>query len=274
MRVIYRILYAIAAAIGLYLVFDISNASVVNAYIQTHGTQAIEDENYEYFISTRYYHQVPVFETEVQENNRKFIVKIYNVGNIRTIEGEYDVVEGFYVLMHQTSGPEVFMPYYASVTGSSINNEYTGIKISMLPIYTLVQSERFSMFINYKDFVDETEVFQNITEIEVIQAEITLFTLNVNLTLNDLVLEQPLLDYINNHQEVPSEAFDHIGYAPVIQIDSRFVVIRNVVIYLVLLTVITFFIFFKQRKRMGRTEATTGLEKDIERLKKTKEEKR
>jgi hypothetical protein len=274
MRVIYRILYAIAAAIGLYLVFDISNASVVNAYIETHGTQAIEDENYEYFISARYYHQVPVFETTVQESNRTFVVKIYNVGNIRTIENEFDVVEGFYVLMHQTAGPEVFMPYYASVTGGTIINEYTGIKISVLPIYTLVQSERFSMFMNYEDFVDETEGYQNITEIEVIQSEITLFTLNVNLELDDLVLEQPLLDYIDTYQEVPTEAFDQIGYAPVIQIDSRFVVIRNVIIYLILVSIITFFIFFKQRKRMGRTEATTGLEKDIERLKKTKEEKR
>ena len=107
-----------------------------------------------------------------------------------------------------------------------------------------------------------------------IQDESTLFTLSVNLTTEDLTLEQPLLEYIDNNQEVPRESFSYIGYAPVIQIDSRFVVTRNVVIYLILIVLVTFVIFFMKRKRMGRVEATQGLEKDIERLKKTKEEKR
>jgi hypothetical protein len=72
--------------------------------------------------------------------------------------------------------------------------------------------------------------------------------------------------YIASNDEVPSEAFGNVSYAPVIMIETKNQVILNLSIYVVAITLFTIGLFTYQKKRLGKKEPTEGVKKDVAKL--------
>ncbi len=275
MRFLRRFLFALAAAMGLYLVFNMSHAYVVTTYLQTEGAKAIEREDYAFFISARYHDEDLVFDDVLTFDDKTFVVKVYNVANIMTLIEGYLVVEGFFVLMHQIEGEPLREPFAALVssTDGDIEQRYTGINLGGLPMYTFIIAETQSTIINKNLFIREG-VFYDIDQITIRKDDEDIGVINLLLQEGDLKLRDPLEGYLLEHDSVPKASFETVVYAPVIDIDSSSVVIRNVIIYLLVVLLLTILLFYVKSKYMGRGKPTPGVQRDLEKLKQNNGQKR
>ncbi len=114
----------------------------------------------------------------------------------------------------------------------------------------------------------EDEVFLDIDRI-VFEKEggETLLTLDINLTEEMLTIGTILQTYLDENSSVPTEDIEGVNYKEPLIIDVQDKVIRNVVIYLVVVIIGYVLIFMRKKKTLGKDQATEGLKKDIERLK-------
>ena len=275
MRFLRRFLFALAAAMGLYLVFNMSHAYVVTTYLQSEGAQAIEREDYAFFISARYHHQDLIVDDVVTFDDKTFVVKVYNVANIMTLTEGYLVVEGFFVLMHQIEGEPLREPFTALVSSADgeIEQRYMGINLGGLPMYTFIIAETQSTIINKNLFTREG-VYYDIDQITLQKDEEVMGVIHVFLQESDLKLREQLEGYLLEHDATPRASFGTVVYAPVIAIDSSPVVIRNVIIYLLAILLLTILLFYVKSKYMGRGKPTPGVQKDLEKLKHSNGQKR
>ena len=276
MRILNRIIFALIAAIGLYLVIDLSNEHVVKAYINSAGLEAIENDNYDFFVSARYYHNTPLYDDTLTVSDQyEFIIKIYNVANIIEVEDRFEIVEGFQIILHQTDGSTFEMPFAGNIVTATNDDviQYIGIQISDLPIYTFVTGVPRATFFNKTLFIDD-DVYDIPNMFEIVKNEIVVGNFPLQIEETDYQLSAALQTYLDTHNTAPTEAFDDIGYAPFIRIDSSALVVRNSVIYVSIVAIATVLLFVVQRKRMGRKQATEGLKSDVEKLYHKDEERR
>jgi len=275
MRILNRIFFALLAATGLYLVIDFTNEKVVNEYVNEKGQEAIDQENFDFFVSARYYDKNLILEDVFITEFYTFEVKIYNVANIRQTDGIYEVIEGFQIILYQTQGPVLEPPFNGDIISSSsdIEVQYLGIKISDLPIYTFALGNPRSTFFNKNLFIKD-DLFYPPTRLDLTYSTLEIGSFEFVIDETDFKLTEWLMTYISENNVVPSAAFDNVGYSPTIDIDSSSLVIRNSIIYVSITTLITILLFFVRKKKMGRKKATVKLTKDIQKVKSQHNEKR
>ena len=276
MKVLYRIIYAIVIALGLYLTIDLTNSNVVSSYIDEHGKIALEDNNLEYFVSSRYYHLEPLKDEVISFDHYTFRVLVYNTANIRVVQNEKEIVEGFQIIMHLIDGPLFPIPFTGTVTtlDPEIEVAFVGMRLSSLPIYTFIAGQNLGIFYNMKDFMAEDETI-SILNLDISRADQLLYQYPLDLSRDDFKLSALLQTYLNDHDnESPTESFGDVGYAPVITINTRPIVIRNASIYVAIAFLVTIISFTVKRKTMGRRIASPGLKTDIQRLQDKHVEKR
>jgi hypothetical protein len=75
-----------------------------------------------------------------------------------------------------------------------------------------------------------------------------------------------LQSYVDTNDEVPTADIEGVHYKEPLVIDVQNFVIRNVVIYLVVVVIGYVLIFMRKKKTLGKDQATEGLKKDIEKL--------
>lgn len=270
MRVFNRILFAFIAAIGLYLVFNASYSYAVTLYIQTEGQKAIDQDNYAFFISTRYYDQTEVLSDTYVIDEGTFTVRIFSVANV--IEDENRVVDGIFVLMHQTEGPPLEEPFGVRVSSriGEIDVSYMGIRIPGLPIYSFIIPDTETTLVT-RDRFTKDDVFQEIDRIDIYRDDEIIDGFDLLVTEDDFTLKEPLARYLDSTGEAPTEDFENVSVMPKIQIDTSGIVIRNVIIYIVFVIAVMVGLFFVHKKRLGRGKPTEGVQKDIEKLAGNKE---
>ncbi|MFU8793076.1 MAG: hypothetical protein ACNA7K_03540 [Acholeplasmataceae bacterium] len=275
MKIFNRILFALVAAMGLYLVMDLSNERVVKDYINEVGTEALENSDYDFFVSARYYHQTPLYDDTFEFDAYSFLIKIYNVANIIETTDGFEVVEGFQIILHQTDGPTLEPPFAGRIITDDNDTviEYIGLKISDLPAYTFVTGIPRATFFNASLFMTES-TYHIPQSLDIVQGDTVLGSYTLLIEETDYQLKPLLESYINTHNDVPTETFDEVGYSAVIDIDSSALVIRNAIIYVFIIAIITVLLFVVQKKHMGRKKATEGLQKDVEKLYHKDEERR
>jgi hypothetical protein len=275
MRILNRIFFALLAAIGLYLVIDFTNESVVNEYVNEKGQEAIDAGDFDFFVSARYYNKNLILEDVFITDNYTFSIKIYNVANIRQVGDTYEVIEGFQIILHQTQGVDLEPPFNGNIISatSDIDVQYLGIKISELPLYTFALGNPRSTFFNKNLFINE-DIFDQPARLELSYGSIEIGSYDFTIDYTDFRLEEWLMTYIEVHGVLPTNGFDDVGYSSIIQIDSSSLVIRNSIIYIVITTIITILLFFVSKKKMGRKKATEGLTKDIQKVQSEHQEKR
>lgn len=275
MKIFNRILFALVAAVGLYLVMDLSNERVVNNYINEVGIEALENTDYDFFVSARYFHQTPLYDDTLNIAPYTFLIKVYNVANIIETDDGYDVIEGFQVVLHQTDGPILQPPFAGRIITDDIDVviEYIGLKINDLPVYTFVTGVPRATFFNASLFM-VNDTYKKPISLEIVQGDTVLGSYPLLIEETDYQLEPLLETYIDTFDAVPDESFGDVGYAVVIDIDSSALVIRNAIIYIVVIAIITVLLFVREKKQMGRKKATEGLKQDVQKLYHKDEERR
>ncbi|MBU1093858.1 MAG: hypothetical protein KKH01_05300 [Firmicutes bacterium] len=265
-KYINRIIYSLVAALGLMLVFNLTDSYARTLYLEEQGAIALSENDYEYFISVRFYNEVPILETTIIEGERSIDLMIYEVAYIAAINEEYIVNDGLYILMHQTSGADLTDFFTVRIlAGTSISEDYMGFKIFSLPLYSAITEDTQSSLIK-KSLFEIDGVFQEITQIEIYQDNDLFYTVPVSIQDTNFTVKTQIEDYLSANSEAPSEAFGNVSMAPIIHINTTALVLRNIAIYAVIVIVFTILMFRARNKRLGKKDPTEGVKKDLERL--------
>ncbi len=266
LKYINRILYALGIALGLIFVYNLSDSYARTIELQERGREALESSTYEAFMPTRYYNPTLLFDEIVEDSGVMYQVKIYEVAYIRLLEDELVVVDGIHVLMIQDDGPLQTEFFQVQFVQESATIDYVGYRYFDLPVYSVMNAETATMFARREIFYNPSLVFEPITGFKVYQNEDVLFEIELDLQEDDFVIKEELESYIAIHNDAPSEEDLHYALSPEVIIDTKPIVIRNLSIYIILSSLITYLIFKYRNKKLGRKDPTEALKKDLDRL--------
>jgi hypothetical protein len=273
MRIFTRIIFAICLALGLYLTIDLTHSNIVSKYIVEQGNIALEEENYAFFVSARYYHETPLIDEEIIFEDRTFRLFVYNVANAFIEDDGLNVVEGFQVVLYQLDGPYLPLPFLGTAVSDTKEVPFMGMQISSLPIYTMISTDNLGTFYSTERFKTD-DVLETILSVKIIQSNVLLYEITLDLNEEDFKLEALLASYYTSTETLPTEDQGTLSYAPRIDINTRPTVIRNSIIYVVIALIVTILTFTVKKRYMGSKEATEGLRKDIEKLGKQTDKRR
>ena len=264
-KYINRIMYSLVVALGLMLVFNLTDSYARTLYLEEEGAVALAEEDYEFFISVRFYNETPVVDLNLVEGERTFNLKIFETAYIQLVDEAYVVHDGLYVLMHQTQGDDLTDFFTVRfISGTTVSLDYMGIKIFSLPLYSVIEEDTRATVIK-KEMFEINGVFQDITNIQIYQENDLFAEVPVLIEETDFSVKTQIEDYITTNSTAPTSSFGDVSYAPVININTTPIVLRNIAIYSIIMIGLTV-VFFKAKKKLGKKEPTTGLKKDIERL--------
>lgn len=266
LKYINRILYAIGIALGLIFVYNLSDSYARTLELQTRGKEALESEDYAAFTPTRYYNPTPLFDETISSSGVVYQVKIYEVAYIRLLENELIVVDGIHVLMIQEEGPLQSEFFQVEFVQEDRTIDYVGYRYFDLPVYSVMNAETASMFARRDIFYNPSLTFDPIIGFNVYQDDQVLFEVSLDIQEDDFVIKSELEDYILANNDAPSDDDLHYALSPEVVIDTKPIVIRNLIIYVVFSTIITYVIFKYRNQRLGRKDPTEGLKKDLDRL--------
>lgn len=265
-KYINRIIYSLVLAMGLMIVFNLTDSYARTLYLEEEGAKALEANNYEYFISVRFYNEVPVLEETIHEGERSFDLRIYEVAYISLANDIYTINDGLYMLMHQTAGNDLTDFFTVRISsGTSISEDYMGFKIFSLPLYSAITEDTQSSLIK-KELFELDGVFQEITQIEIYQENDLFMTIPLSITASDFSVKTAIEDYMTTNGQAPNADFGNVSMAPIIHINTTPIVLRNIAIYSVVVIIFTIAMFRVRNKRLGKKEPTIGLKQDIEKL--------
>jgi hypothetical protein len=268
LKYVTRIFYAVLAALGLMLVFYISDARARKAYLGETGAIALEEGRYEAFLPGGFHKRDPLINQDVTIDGRSFKVIIYEVGYYESVtDGVYVAKQGITVLLHQQSGDPLEDMFDVAVhTDGPEAYPYLGYHVDPLDLYAILNQDTGESIILTTDFPEGTHL-ESIDLLDDIEGEKVLYQLTLDLTLSDLSIKQQLETYANTNQAIPTEDFDEIIVIPRVRIDTSRAVLIGILIYVVSISALTYGLFFFKRKRLGKKAPTEGVMKDIEKMK-------
>jgi hypothetical protein len=270
MKIVNRVIYGLIVALGLMLVATITDEYFRSREIIVIAKEILEDQSYTDLISSAYYHETPLYEQTITQNENEFLVLIYQAAHITQSNDELIVLEGFQILVIQKDGN--FLPEYYDVVvyaAQDIEISYTGFNLYNQGIYALFDPDTQGSLILQNYFLKD-DVFQTIEHIVFSKEGEILLNVDVSLTEDLLTIDEDLETYIAQNNKAPEEDIEGVNYKMPLIIDVQNKVIRNVVIYLTIVSIIYYLLFIRQPKTLGRSKATEGLKKDIDRLKTNK----
>ncbi len=130
MKIVNRVIYGLIVALGLMLVATITDEYYRSREIIEIAKEKLENEAYTDLISSAYYHETPVYEETIVQNDNEFLVLIYQAAHITKSNNELIVLEGFQLLVIQKDGD--FLPEYFDVTVYAMQDievSYTGFNL-------------------------------------------------------------------------------------------------------------------------------------------------
>jgi len=267
MKIVNRIIYGLVVAIGLMLVATITDEYFRSREVLAITEETLENEAYTDLISSAYFNETPVFEEILNFNDNEYLVIIYNAAHITNADDELLAIEGFQFLMIQKSGthlPEFFDVKVKS--GDDYEVIYTGFNLYNQGLYAIYHPDTQGSLIMRRQFTED-EVFIGIDQIVFEKDGETLLTLDIHLTEDMLSVGTNLQAYLDENRSVPTVDIEGVNYKEPLIINVQDKVMRNVIIYLVIVIVGYVLIFMRKKKTLGKDQATEGLKKDIERLK-------
>lgn len=265
-KYINRIIYSLVLALGLMIVFNLTDSYARTLYLEEQGAIALAANDYEYFISVRFYNALPVVEQTIIEGNRTLDLIIYEVAYISLVDDVFTVHDGLYMLMHQIEGDDLTDFFTVRISsGTTISEDYMGFKIFSLPLYSAITEDTQSSLVK-KELFEIDNVFQDITQIEIYQENDLFTTIFLSITEADFTVKSDLESYIATFGQAPKDSFDDVSMAPIVHIDTTSIVLRNIAIYSVIVIALTILAFRIRNKRLGKKEPTIGLKQDLERL--------
>ena len=266
MKLVNRIIFALIVALGLMLVSSITDEYYRSREILEIANQKLEDKDYEALISAAYYNETPVFEETIDIENKEFVVIIYEAAHLTEVSSGLKVLDGFQLLVIQKSG-EMLSEYFDVLVNANndVEASYTGFNLYNLGLYSIVDSDTQGSLL-LRNYFEKDGVYQTITKITFSKEEEVILEINLSLTEDLFTIKAPLENYVLTNEVGPKVDIEGVNYNEPIVINVSNKIIRNVVIYLVVVILVYCFVFVRKRKFLGRTKATQGLVKDIDRI--------
>jgi len=267
MKIINRIIFGLIVAVGLMLVATITDEYFRSREIIKITEEKLAEQAYTDLISAAYYHETPVFEETIIQNDKEFLVLIYQAAHITSTNDGLVVLDGFQLLVVQKSG-ESLAEYFDVIVYADQDIEvvYGGFNLYNLNLYSVFDPDtQGSLFL--ENYYVKDDVFQTINKIVFDKDETIIFEIDVELTQDMLTISEHLETYIDTYNEAPNKEIEGVNYNEPLQISIRDKVVRNTIIYLVVVMVVYYLIFIRKPKTLGKDKATEGLKKDIDRLK-------
>ena len=172
MKIVNGFIFAVLTALGFLFTFVITEETIKTKRIMEQGTKAIENNELEYFIPTRYYNDEKLYDEIYEQNGYKFRFISYDVALIRATrdsknELTYNVEEGmsFFLINEGTE-----FPYFATaklILESEKEVEFSLVRVSKLPIYIFTKAENKSGIINIEDLKNSDGVFDPIVKVNI-----------------------------------------------------------------------------------------------------------
>jgi hypothetical protein len=275
MRIFMRIVFALFVAMGLGLVIVQANAKAFEQKVDELGKIAIEQNNFSFFISERYYEPTPLIDDVFLVDQTTYRLFIYHVATVRYVGLNPEIYQGFQVFLQHLSGPSIIVPFQGTIKtiDDAHNLTFYAFQIGNLPIYAMLDMEHDSSFYNEIDLMIDNE-FKSVTAFEISKNKEVLGSYPLSISQEDFVLEDRLNEFINLNGTVPTKSVSGIFMTEEFSYDSSFLVVRDSIIYLLIVALAFYGFFIYKKKRLGRRDATEGLKKDIEKLKELPQEKR
>ena len=267
MKIVNRIIFGLIVAVGLMLVATITDEYFRSREIIKITEEKLAEEAYTDLISAAYFHETPVFEETIIQNDKEFLVLIYQAAHITSTNDGLVVLDGFQLLVVQKSG-ESLAEYFDVIVYADEDIEvvYGGFNLYNLNLYSVFDPDtQGSLFL--ENYYVKDDVFQTINKIVFDKDETIIFEIDVELTQDMLTISEHLETYIDTYNEAPNKEIEGVNYNEPLQISIRDKVVRNTIIYLVVVMVVYYLIFIRKPKTLGKDKATEGLKKDIDRLK-------
>jgi hypothetical protein len=271
MKLVNRIMFGLIIAVGLMLVYTITDEYYRSREIMDIVGQKLEDQDYQDIISAAYYDETPVFEETIIQDDQEFLVLIYQAAHITDTTNGLLVLDGFQLLVAQKSGemlPEYFDVFVSAQ--SDIEVSYTGFNMYNLGLYSVFDPDtQGSLFL--RNYFEKDGVYQSINQITFSKDDVIILDIEVDLSESLFTLKTPLENYIDLNDDVPKTDIQDVNYNSPIIIDIRDKVIRNVIIYLTAAFITYYLMFIRKRKTLGREKMSEGLKKDVDKLNNAKE---
>lgn len=265
-----RMIFAFLAAIGLLLTYNFTDSAVRKDVIREAATEALANDDIDFFVPFKYFNADRLYDGIVETEDHTLHVMVYEVVLVSTslTSDEYVFRDGIFFLMEKIEGPKWGEYYSIKVVGSNNQQqEYLGFQLLDFPIYSAMNPDTAVQFIDRSQFRNG-EMVLPITQIDMYLEGMDepYISIPVNFTNERFTVMDQVVEYYETNGELPEEPFNNVSISTRVEIDSTRWVILAFAIYAFIIGGLTWFVFVRKKKTMGRKKATIGIEKDIERL--------
>ncbi|MCV2231437.1 hypothetical protein N7548_01170 [Acholeplasma manati] len=265
-----RMIFAFLAAIGLLLTYNFTDSAVRKDVIREAATEALANDDINFFVPFKYFNADRLYDGIVETEDHTLHVMVYEVVLVSTsvTSDEYVFRDGIFFLMEKIEGPKWGEYYSIKVVGSNNQQqEYLGFQLLDFPIYSAMNPDTAVQFIDRSQFKNG-EMILPITQIDMYLEGMDepYISIPVNFTNERFTVMDQVVEYYETNGELPEEPFNNVSISTRVEIDSTRWVILAFAIYAFIIGGLTWFVFVRKKKTMGRKKATIGVEKDIERL--------
>lgn len=265
-----RMIFAFLAAIGLLLTYNFTDSAVRKDVIREAATEALANDDIDFFVPFKYFNADRLYDGIVETEDHTLHVMVYEVVLVSTslTSDEYVFRDGIFFLMEKIEGPKWGEYYSIKVVGSNNQQqEYLGFQLLDFPIYSAMNPDTAVQFIDRSQFRNG-EMVLPITQIDMYLEGMDepYISIPVNFTNERFTVMDQVVEYYETNGELPEEPFNNVSISTRVEIDSTRWVILAFAIYAFIIGGLTWFVFVRKKKTMGRKKATIGVEKDIERL--------
>lgn len=267
MKFINGFIFTVAVLLGYMAVFSTTVSSITNHQVNKQGQIALDEDNYTHFIPTRYYHKTPLYTVKLSNETYDFDMIVYDSAYIlakKDADSDFEVIEGLsFVLIQKGQAIKNYQEVTLTLSSNKTIDFYL-TRISKLNVYYLVHKETSASFVK-KAFLMTEDIYDPIVNIQINQTDLSLDL--DPLEESNFVLHNPLLAYVNTHKDGPSQETGVISVSPVFVVSTvGAVLLASSIYFFIVALFLVLYILYKRRKNLGRKQPTTGLEKDLERI--------
>lgn len=262
-KLIFTILHILLVVVGVVLVTSFTDASARRNEILTYSHEKFDQGDRTFMIDGNYINETPIVNETVTSDGRTFDVSVYDVVYSVNTEEQTTFKDGIQLIIEQTDGDP--MPYSTSIEFSGTNDfdlTIAGIQYYDLPLYVAYDQDNGKLRVNRDELGSDT-----ITHITVTQNSTTFISLDVNISTADLTAMDQINAYMTTHDILNVNEINGVKQLEFLQIDTIPFVIRNLVIYGVIASILSAGVIFYRKRHMGRGKINPRLKEDLERIK-------
>ena len=190
-----------------------------------------------------------------------------------TVENEaYVVTDGFVVFLFKESGTSSLTPF--TVTFYSEEDAlitYEGYQFFDYPIYTIENAQTKAKQISWVKLMVEDQAVDTITKMTIKHGETILGEVSLSFDQANFQLQSHLESNLQTNHVLPTESTETFSVQEPIVILTGGYVLRNGVIYIVFVFLLTYLFYRYRNSRLGRKQPTEGLQKDLAKIRSPKE---